>query len=454
MALDRLSAEDRLTLWPDARWPQDIGALALFDGSALQAADGQLREDVVRDAIAGRLYLLPRLRQIVYRPRRGLGGPLWLDDPTFDLGEHVRCAQVAAPGDERRLLEAVGRIRRRRLDPARPLWEMWFLTGLADGRIGLFARLHHVVADGIAGVASLGAFLDQTAEWEPVQPQPWVPAPPPQTRDLLLDVLHRRAAAAGRALSVLRRPLAGLGSAAAAWPALRELFTGKPGPQTSLNRVIGRERELALVRADLDAVKRTAHTHGAKVDDVLLATIAGGLGALLRDRGEPVDGITLPVYVPVSLRSSRPGREVGNLISQMVVRLPVGPESPGVRLRAIAAETAVRKALRRPSLGAVFRSKLVSALMLRLIIRQRINVATADLPGPAQPLYFAGAQLLELFPMDNLVGNVSLGVAALSYAGQLNIMAIADAEGYPDLDVLAAGMRAELDALAPSPIAG
>jgi hypothetical protein len=132
----------------------------------------------------------------------------------------------------------------------------------------------------------------------------------------------------------------------------------------------------------------------------------------------------------------------------MIVPLRLGTTDPGDRLLQIAAETTTRKAAGRPSLGTVFRSKLVARALLPLIAGKRVNVETADLPGPPDPLYFAGAQLLEVFPLLNLIGNVSLGVGALSYAGQFNIMAVGDADAYPDIEVFIASAHDELRALA------
>jgi diacylglycerol O-acyltransferase len=229
---------------------------------------------------------------------------------------------------------------------------------------------------------------------------------------------------------------------------MRELLTDKPGPQTSLNRVIGQDRTLSLVRSSLELVNEVAHAHGAKVNDVLLTMIAGGLRRLLWNRDEPIEGVILPIYVPISLRRGRCGEAGGNLISQMVVHLPLGIADPSRRLRQIALETAERKAISRPSLGTMFHSKLVRGAMLKLIVRQRVNVVSTDLPGPQAPLYFAGARLIEVFPLLNLLGTESIGVGALSYAGQFNIMAVADADAYPDIEVFAGSARDDLRALA------
>lgn len=451
--MERLTAEDRLILWPDEVWPQDVGALAVLDGTGLMDPAGRFRIEHVREAIEGRLHLVPRFRQVLRFPRRGLGGPLWVDAGSFDLSDHLRTASLPAPGGEAELLRTVEELRRRRLDRSRPLWEMWFLTGLPDARIGLFVRLHHVVADGIAGMATLGALLDAFRDAPTAPPRPWEPTPAPSERKLFVDNLQRHVEGLGRAASTLVRPVATVRRVLAAWPAMGELLAGEPGPRTSLDRVIGPNRTLGLIRSRLDFVKGIAHANGAKVNDVLLAAIAGGLRGLLDCRGEHVEGLVLPIYVPVSLRRDRPGGEAGNLISQMVVHLPVGIPGPGRRLRQIATETARRKAIARPSLGTLFGSRIVRGAMLKLIARQRVNLVTADLPGPPAPLYLAGAQLLEVFPLVNLLGNESLGVGALSYAGQFNAMVVADADAYPDLDVFVAGVRDELRALAEASLA-
>lgn len=167
MPVERLTAEDQLMLWPDEIWPQEIGALSILDASSLLDPGGRFRIEAVREVIASRLHVVPRFRQLLYVPRRGLGGPLWVDAPAFDLGDHVRVVPLPAPGDEAALLLATEQLRRRRLDRSRPLWEMSFLPGLPENRVGMFVKMHHAIADGIAGVATLGALLDAALDAMP-----------------------------------------------------------------------------------------------------------------------------------------------------------------------------------------------------------------------------------------------------------------------------------------------
>jgi diacylglycerol O-acyltransferase / wax synthase len=296
------------------------------------------------------------------------------------------------PAGESRLLLACEQLRARRLDPSRPLWEMWFLPGLPDGHVGLFMKLHHAIADGVAGVAALGAFVDLVPDPPRTSAPPWTPAPMPSRRALLADNLRQRLRELRRAFTGLDHPVETVRRARRGWPALREVFTEAPAPSTSVNRRVGWHRRFALVRSDLDLVKQIAHAYGGKVNDVLMAVLAGGLRELLLDRGERVDGLVLRVIVPVSLHTERPGQARGNLDGAMVVPLPVGEADDARRLELIAAETAERKRQHHPQSGMVFRSIPIQRAFLRLAPYQHaINTYAANVPGPPVPLYFAGA---------------------------------------------------------------
>jgi WS/DGAT/MGAT family acyltransferase len=430
-SIDRLTSLDRLMLGASRRWPQDIGALAILDGKILLDPAGELRIDAVREAIASRLHLVPRFRQVIHVPGRGRGGPLWVDAPRFDIRDHV-VVRLLPPGtDETALLAVAEELRTQRLDPSRPLWRMWFMPGLPAGRVAMFVKLHHSIADGMAAMTMIAALLDAGPD-PPITPaSPWTPAPPPSDRELLIDTARRHLRAVGGAGSMLVRPGAALRHARQAWPAIRELLAEEPATRTSLDQMVGPGRSLAVIRYSLDEVKTVAHAHGATVNDVLLALTAGGLRAVLRRRGEPVDGTTVRAYVPVSLRPRAGGPQQGNLIAQMAVPLEMRESDAGDELRRIAAETATRKMRARTSLGTLIRGRLARRVMLFAVMRQRVNVATASIPGPTAPLYLTGAQVLEVFPGLPLIANEPLGAGALSYAGAFNIGVVADQDAYP-----------------------
>jgi diacylglycerol O-acyltransferase / wax synthase len=206
MAMERLAPDDAVMLWPDAQWPQEIGALAILDGASLIGHDGRLRIEAVRFVVESRLHLVPRFRQLLFVPRRGLGGPLWTDAPAFDVDQHLRIDALPAPGDDTTLLEAIERLRRERLDRSRPLWQICLFSGLPNNRVGLFVRMHHAIADGIAGLATIATFLDATPDRPTLPaPPPWTPRSAPTARQLWVDNLHCHAHEFGRVLTTFAR---------------------------------------------------------------------------------------------------------------------------------------------------------------------------------------------------------------------------------------------------------
>ncbi len=453
---ERLTASDLfLLLWDDYGWSTDIGGLAILDGNSLLDDEGRVLVDAVRRHLEPRLHLVPRFRQLLYRPRLGLGWPLWVDAPSFNLADHIRVNTLAAPADQAQLLQACQELARQRLDPARPLWELWLLPGLPERQVGAFLKVHHVLADGPAAMAAFGALLDQTAAAPNPAAPPWTPTPIPTASELLRDNLRRRRQELGRGWSGLVHPRRTLRLARRALPAWREVLTEQPAPRTSLNHPVGAERRLAVVRGRLDLTKQIAHFHHAKVNDVILAAVAGGLRQLLASRGEDVEGLVQRAMVTISQHQEQPGQAQGNKPGWMMVPLPLGESDPVRRLELIAAETAARKHEARPEAGSgIFRFVAGQRVWYRRFPRQRsVNLVVSNVPGPPVPLYLAGARLQEMFPMLPPMGNLTLVVAALSYAGQLNLTAAADRDSCPDVEMFAQGVRNALDELARSVLA-
>ncbi len=440
-------------LVPDEHgWPQDIAGIGVLGGEGLLADDGTLRIERVRAHVAGRLHLVPRFRQVLVEPRRGLGVPFWTDARRFDLADHVRVRPLAASAGEAELIAACEELRARRIDRSRPLWELWLLPGLADRRVGLFIKLHHVLADGISGLAQVAAFLDASPGVPIAAPAPWAPRRPPSTRALLLDNVRRRSIELGRPLRALRHPLRTASGLRRWQPVLRELLGERGASVTSLTRRIGPRRRIALVRTDLGTMKAIARAHAAKVNDVLLALVAGGARELLRRRGERVADLVLRVVVPISLHADRATAR-GNDDAGMLVPLVIGDPDDARRLRAISADTARRKREARPRFAAISfpGTRAVLHVIYGGIGHQRlVNLYAANVPGPPARMFLAGAPLLELFPVVPLAGTISLGVGALSYAGAFTIGIVADRDACPDLEVFASGLRRSLQALARS----
>lgn len=442
--LERLSPLDVSNLSvEDHGLPMHVAALAILERAPLVDGSGKLRLDALQHMLERRLDLTPRLRQVLVRPRFGLGPPFWLDDAGFDIREHVRTRAVPAPGNEATLLEACAELNEPPLDRSRPLWEMWFLTGLADGSIALLIRLHHVVADGIAALALIGALFDADPSTRSMEGPSLAPREAPTARDLFADSVGHRAAAMSRAFGRLRRPALVIRHLGSLVLQVRQLLRDGTAPRVSFNRPVGARRRLLLARADLSRVRAVAHTNGAKVNDVVLAAMAGGARRLLEARGELTPGLVLKVSVATSIRG--PDDEAGgNRVGIIIVPLRVGEPDPIRRLQAIARTTAKRK--RQPPYQPS--ARFSQRWMVRAMFHQRlVNLLESNLVGPATPLSLAGAQVLEVFQVGLVQGNIPITAAVLSYAGRLNFDIVADADAVPDLDAFAEGLSDALDQL-------
>ena len=449
--LERLSPVDAANMRVESHGrPMNVAALGVVDGTALVDAEGRLRLEQVRADLERRLHLAPRLRQVLVRPRPGLGPAAWADDARFDIGRHVRARTVAPPGDEAALLAACAELNQPPLDRSRPLWELWLLPGLADGNVGLLVRLHHAVADGIAAIALIGA-LFETAPGTPLQAPPWRPAPAPGPWQLFTDTWRRRAGAAAEAGSRLGHPAALVRSAGARARQLRAALGEGLAPRVSWNRPAGTRRRLSLVRADLASAKAVAHAHGGTVNDVVLAAVAGGARQVLASRGELRPGLVLKATVAAAARDPGDLAPAGNRAAIMLVPLPVSEPDPARALAQIVRATRARK--RYPPYQPA--SRFAQRMMIRAMPRQRlVNLFTSNLPGPPGPVYLAGARVLELFQVGAVQGNVTVAAGVLSYAGQLNITILGDADAVPDLTTFVGGVSEALTQLGATAAAG
>jgi diacylglycerol O-acyltransferase / wax synthase len=424
--------------------PMNVGALAILEGRVLLDAPGELALEALRVRIEQRLHLVPRLRQRLYRPGFGFGAPVWVDDASFDVGRHVRTRPVPAGGGEEALLAACVELNDRPFDQAHPLWEIWLLTGALDRRVSMLIRFHHVLADGIAALRLLGILFDSAPDVPESAGAPWTARPIPTRGELLGDALRRSITGIRRGVLKIEHPRRALAPAGTLFRQALQLAHEGRAPRTSFNRPVGRQHRVRLVRANLEQAKQVAHAHHATVNDVVLCTIAGGARALLAGRGELQRSLVLKISVAASVRAPASASQAGNLVGILLVPLPVGEEDPIRRLEQIARATAERKRLPPYQPAARFLQRWTVRTMDR---QRRINLLMSNLPGPPQPLYFAGAKILEVFQLGVVQGNVAVQVGALSYAGQLNFDIVADANLVPDLAVFARGMIEDLERL-------
>lgn len=388
---------------------------------------------------AQRLARVPRLRQRLVRAPVGCGRAHWVDDPAFDPHRHVDVIRCPAPGDEAALLSTTLALVARRLPRARPLWSATFVCGLEHGRIALVVVLHHVVADGLGGLAMLAGLVDGGSEEGPGELRP--PRAAPSRRELAFDAWTDLLGAPARVPAQLRRLRAAVAELGASRPAA--------APHTSLNRPTGSRRAIRVVSLDLASVVQVAHAHGATVNDVVLTAVAGALAALLAGRGETLP--RLVVSVPVSARAATGPVEVGNQVGAVPVSLPTGGR-PDERLAAVAAITRAHKT-QTPGASAallqpVFRTLAAAGLLGWFVNHQRlVNTFVTNLRGPADPMTFMRAPVTAVIPVSGIQGNATVAFAVLSYAGALTITVMVDPDVVQELLEIITALRAELGEL-------
>jgi diacylglycerol O-acyltransferase / wax synthase len=446
LALERLTPLDVSNLRVERHGlPMNVAAaLVILEGPVLLDASGEPAIEAIRARIEQRLHLAPRLRQRLYRPGFGFGAPVWVDDATFDISRHVKTRPVPAGGGEEALLATCVELNDRPLDQAHPLWEMWLLTGALDGHVSMLIRFHHVLADGMAALLLLGTLFDSAPDATEPEGPPWTARPIPTRPELLSDVVRRSFTGIRGGVHTIEHPRRAAAPARTMFRQALQVAREGRAPRTSLNRPVGRQHRVLLVRAGLERARQVAHAHHATINDVVLCTIAGGARALLAGRGELRRPLVLKVSVAASVRGPTSAAQAGNLVGILIVPVAVGEEDPIRRLEQMARATAERKRLPPYQPAA----RLLQRWMVRTMNRQRrINLLMSNLPGPQQHMYFAGARILEVFQIGVVQGNVAVQGGALSYAGQLNLDIVADADLVPDLAVFANGMAEDLERL-------
>jgi diacylglycerol O-acyltransferase len=344
------------------------------------------------------------------------------------------------------------------LDRNRPLWEAWVVEGLAGERWAVISKVHHCMVDGVAGVDLMSVVLDLEREPAPAVVDDWEPEPEPSALRLAVDGAVNIVTSPGEqlraALSALHAPGRAL---ARGWTiATGLLWYGsalRPTPPTSLDGTIGPHRRWTFTSASLADVRTIRHELGGTVNDVVLAAITNGFRDLVVARGEDPDHVALRTLVPVSVRDDTGNGVYDNQVSAIFLDLPVRVGDPLDRLMAVHAEMDRLKQSHEAEAGKALTqlagavppafmaqgTRLVSRLASR-VPQRTMNTVTTNVPGPQFPLYFAGREMLEYVPFVPLGPGLRLGVAILSYNGQLQFAITGDYDTAPDIGVLADGI--------------
>lgn len=461
MSEHRLSGTDTFFLVSERdASPMHVGGLTVLDPTGV---DG-FGPDAVRALLAQRLPRAPSFLRRVHEVPLGLDCPVWVDDPDFDLDQHFHVASIPAPGSRHELAAVVGDLMGRRLDRSRPLWDIWYLDGLAAGRIAVLTRTHHAMADGVSGAGLAAALCDLEPGAPPTDarvPPPEAPGPPPDDLDLAVRGAGRALGAAVRS-GRLAWQLARQGMELARFALRQGSDPGPlgilPAPTTPFNGRVGGRRAFAHTSVPLGVVRDLKSRHGVTINDMVLALTADALRAYLGGI-DALPGAPLVAAVPVSTRNEGDDG-LGNRVANMMVPLATDIADPEERLRAIHAASVRAKDL---TLALQAHKSLAMSEAAPPIVNRLLwpvfstgmealaltpsNLIVSNIPGPTFPLYLGGARIESIVPVSALLLGMGLNVTVMSYCDVIDFGFVADADAVPDLWALADGVPRALDVL-------
>ncbi len=415
-----------------------------------------LRVARLKTEIQARLLLVERFHE---RIRRRSGRIFWERDPDFDLDFHVRKIALPPPGDEAALQQLVGALMAEPLAEDRPLWSLYLVEDYGAGS-ALIVRLHHCIGDGIALMMLLLSLTD-------LSPEPDAQAPNP-----LAVLFHRRGQLTDEALArchrflpegmkVMVRPSGGVVGrtsktrlVASALAALTRLTFSAGDPPTRFKGQLGVKKQAAWSQSiPLGHVRELKNALGTTINDVLLAATAGGLRRYLEAKGDRVhQQLNVRAAVPVSLRRVEQLADLGNQFGLVFLPLPVGLAEPHARLSELKQRMErLKGAFEAGAIYAVLHVMgIVPHLVHRLIVKifgTKATTVMTNVPGPREPLWFAGSPISDLLFWVPRSGQVSMGISIISYADKVRFGVVTDAGLVPDPELIIAGFERELAAM-------
>lgn len=449
-ASDRLSSLDKAFLTIESGpLHMHVGVVAVFEGGDLIGPDGGLDYVPLRASIGRSIEAIPRFKEHVRS--FPLLGTVWSPDPHFRLDYHVRHTAIPKPGSLAQLQALAGRLFSQRLDRERPLWEMYFVEGLAGGRFAVITKAHHAMLDGVAGMGVLAALFSIAPT--PMGPSHHESAPmldEPGTLAQVRSLLEQRVKELPAFGARVRRLLGAEGreqTEGVARGITRILGSAlHPSPATPLNpETLGPHRSFDGTRLSLERLKEIKRALGGTLNDVALTVVTGALRRHLIRRGTDCAAVgELRALVPVNVRPKDAAAGTGNHVAMLLAHLPVGEPDVLSRFQKVRAHSeelkrgsheveAVALIEELSDLGPDGLIGLIFSTALRFL---PFHVVVTNMPGPQLPLYLGPAQLTELYPMVPLFARQSVGMALVSYDGGLFVGVNADADAVPDLKAL------------------
>ena len=452
MPVQRLNSLDSSFLHLETRnTHMHIGGIAVFEPGPWKNHEERFK--ALLHHIEPRLDLMPRYRQKIAFLPMNVDLPVWQDDEKFDINFHVKRAALPSPGGRKELCNYVERVFSRQLDRRHPLWELYYIEGLEGNRWALLSKTHHSLVDGLSALELATVLMDISPDYRPpIEGSKWTPDEETGTLGLVFNTLKMRASSpvglvrnAVQAASNPGRLAGALAEAAGALAVVSKELTAPEGP---LNGPTGPTRTYWYSRFDLEEFKEIKRAFGGTINDVVVGVVSGGLRKYLEIHDEDVDNLAIQALMPVSLRDEKQKTALGNVLSMMIVKLPVDEPFPAARMRKAKANIDRLKKTKQ-ALGADILLKLAGfapatlhAMVARVSLRtMNYNTIVTNVPGPQWPLYTLGCQLQTAMPIAFLYEGQQVATAIFSYLGTINFGYIADRHAFPDLPRLAECME-------------
>lgn len=447
---ERLSGVD--TAWLRMDEPTNLMTI-----TAVFVLEDSMDVDTLKELLRERLLGFPRFRQRVRDPE---GTPHWDIDPDFDLDRHVQRSPLSGETTPDELKARVETLMSTPLDREKPLWDMELIDNYRGGT-AVLVRLHHCIGDGIALVQVL---LSLTDEYFDPSRFPTLETQETPRTGLVQRVWNgaQKVMNAGRTLSsktasafsdpsgISRQ----LKAAMSVGNAIVKFLSLGPDSDTVLSGELqGRQKVTWSGPVRLKRVKRLAHTLDAKVNDVLLAALAGGLRHYLSERGDSTTDIVLRSLIPVNLRPLEDAFELGNRFGLVYIDLPVDVEDRLERVVAIKAQMDEIKSNAEAitAYGALEVLGYVPLMLEEKVVRffsRKASAVITNVPGPQELLHMKGSRLKHIMPWVPRAGNIGMGMSIFSYNGEVRIGIACDAGLVPDPHVIVEGFNDEFDNLA------
>lgn len=391
--------------------------------------------------------------------RRG-GMWFWDVDRDFDVESHFHHLALPKPGRIRELLALVSKLHGNLMDRTKPLWEMYLVSGLEDGRVALYSKIHHALVDGVAANRMLMRQMSEHPGDRDIAPL-WS-LERPRRESAPGERQTGPFAALAQAVAMGREQLGTLPTVAR--EVVRTIRTRKDpdqvttfqAPRSILNQPISGARRFAAQSYSFKRMRAAGKALDATVNDVALAMCAGALRRYLLEL-EALPARPLVAMVPVSTR--RDESDSGNQVAMVLASLATDIGNPRRRLDAIMRSMkASKERFARMSplevmnyLAVVMGVGGLNMATGLLPTWQPFNIVISNVPGPRKTLYFNGARLDGTYPVSIVLDGQALNITLTSYVDNMEIGLIACRRTLPRMQKLLQYLEdslAELEALA------